>query len=192
MKVLGAAPWKRRLRLAPALGAIGLSGALFLGPSGAVASLRPFGGTEATSGATSAYASAELGQLTLSSGVLLERTDARFLAGWSSPAASCRATRRVVIDATLTYSPLSRGTTTPGTFRLHQVGEVANCGESGPNFGVSFSASAHHLLCSGGRWLPGRYTLSATAIVTAPSGSTPDTTLRAVADLTTEEAPPCP
>lgn len=180
----------KRVRRAPALGAIGVCGALLLGGSGGSASLTPLGG-DATTGLTSAYASAELGHLTLTSAVLLGSTNVRFLGGWSSPAASCRATRRIVIDASLAYTPFARASSAARTYRLHRVGDVANCAESGPSFGMSFSASAHHLSCKGGRWRPGQYTLSTTAIVTASSGPT-DTTLRAIADLTTEEASSCP
>ncbi|HET9061503.1 MAG TPA: hypothetical protein VFN61_16420 [Acidimicrobiales bacterium] len=170
-------------------GAVGICGLLLVVPSGSLMWTGFAAGGGTTTGQTSAYASAGTGQFTLSAGVLLGSNDVRFLAGWSNPAASCRATRRVVVDATLAYTPPSSATR---VFRLHRAGDLANCVESGPNFGPSFSATRNHLSCNDGRWLPGQYTFSTTAIVAAPNGATPDTTLRAVADLTTGEAPPCP
>lgn len=187
------ARWPRgALPCAATRGVLCICGVLLVVPTGALAGARSAAGADATARPTSAYASAGLGQLTLTAEVVLGSNDVRFLAGWSSPAASCRTTRRVVVDATLTYTPRSSAMSSTKMFRLRRVGDIANCGESGPNFGMSFSASHHRLSCKGGRLLPGQYTLSTTAILAAPNGATPDTTLRAVADLTTGVAPPCP
>ncbi|MHB1783753.1 MAG: hypothetical protein ACYCTE_13925 [Acidimicrobiales bacterium] len=178
-----------RARCVPLVVGIVLSGLAFVEPPASAAQV--LGGTYGPASPTSAYASAGLGKLTLTSAVLLDSTGAHFLAGWLSSAASCRATRHVVLDATLHYSPLPRAPGSTRSFHLGKLGTIANCGESGPNFAVSFSASRHHLACKGGRWLPGQYSFSTTAIVTAPNGATPDVSLRAEADLNTAEDAPC-
>lgn len=168
------------------------SSALLVLLSGGLTSATSLGGAGTVTSPTSAYASAQLGHLTLTSAVLFEHNDVRFLGGWSSPAASCQATRRVVVVATLAYSSPSYATNSTRMLRWHRVGDVTNCGESGPNFGVNFPASRSLTSCSNGQWRPGQYLLTSTAIVTAPNGSTPDTTLRVTADLTTTEIQLCP
>ena len=170
-----------------ALGAIGVGAVVVLGPQNGVLKLQPLGG--GTSTPTSAYASAGLGHLTLDSAVILKGDAASFLAGWSDPTVGCRASRRVVVDATLSYAPSGPGSSTK-TLRFTRIGEVVNCAEAGPNLGVTVSGAAHGLACANGQWLPGRYTLTTTGIV-ATSVSAGDATLRSIADLTTTDTTPC-
>ncbi len=173
----------------PLVAGIALSGLAFVGPAASL--IRISQGARSPASPMSAYGIAGLGKLTLTSAVLLSDTGARFLAGWLSPAASCSATRHVVLDATLQYSPLPRAPGSTRSFRLGKLGTVANCSESGPNFGVSFSAGRHHLACNNLRWLPGQYSFSTTVIATAPNGATPDVSLRAEANLQWIQPTPC-
>jgi hypothetical protein len=170
--------------------ALVICGALHAGGAArAGASTKPVPGGPATP--TSAYATAGLGSLTVTSAIVIGGTTVRFLGGWSSPAASCQASRRVVLDATLDYQPFSPAPRPARLFRLQRRGAVENCSESGPNLVLAFPVRRLGLSCPAGVWHRGRYELSATALVTAPNGMAPDTSLRAVADLVTNESTPC-
>ena len=182
-------------KYAPSLLVIGLCSVAFVGPPtperSAMAVLAAHTRSGPVPSPTSAYASAALGKLTLTSAVLLSDTGAQLLAGWQSAAAGCGATRRLVVDTTIEYVPSGGPTRRARTFRLDKTGAVTNCGESGPSFGFGFSARHYHLSCPDGTWLPGTYSFSTTAIVAAPGGLTPDVTLRSVADLHSTKAAPC-
>lgn len=180
--------WRRHPTIA--FSVIVILGLLIAGETGSATAARSVQAAEVRAAPTRAYASAALGHLLLSAAVFFGSVDVRFLAGWSSAAADCRSTRRVVIDATLAYTPLRSVHGLSRVFSLHRAGGIANCGESGPNFGEYRSASELHLACGDGRWLPGHYSLTATAVVPIDA-ATPDMTLRAVADLVTGGSPSC-
>jgi hypothetical protein len=104
-----------------------------------------------------AYGMAERGKLKLVAGVLLDERGGEMKGVWLDASQGCRAQRtlRVTIQIDL-VNP--NGTTT--RVRRSRRGVVDNCAEGGPNFGYDLRPRALKLGCAGGRWKPGRYSMT--------------------------------
>jgi len=103
------------------------------------------------------YGLAERGKLKLVAGVLLDERGGEMKGVWLDASQGCRAQRtlRVAIQIDLVNPD---GTTT--RVRRSRRGVVDNCAEGGPNFGYDLRPRALKLGCAGGRWKPGRYSMT--------------------------------
>lgn len=135
---------------------------------------------------TVAFATASFAKLTVEGSVDVGTRSAQLDGGWLSPAASCAARRRVRVSGTVDYAPLPGGKVAARSFTVARLGAVANCGESGPSFGVEISGRDAGLACANGAWIQGRYRFTASVVASAPSGAAPDTSLRASATVEVE------
>lgn len=138
---------------------------------------------------TRAYAATALGKLSVTAEVVFAGATARFLGGWSNPTVSCSATRRVVLEATISYVPAPATPGPPRRVSSRTTGHVANCPPGGQGLDLGYLAKHVRLACPGGRWRPGNYDLVATVIVAG--GSPTDVALSAEAELSSTKEVQC-
>ncbi len=104
-------------------------------------------------GEPTAFGTARLGSLTVTSSVLLSAKAVDMRGVWNDTKVACTVSRplrvRVLVDR------VAGGKTTrvrrAGTFR------DTNCAEGGPNVGFTLRARSIGLACPNGRWKPGLY-----------------------------------
>ena len=103
------------------------------------------------------FAVTERGSFKLVAGVLLHTTGGEMKGVWIDEKQNCRVQRtlRVAIEIDLVNPS---GTTT--RVKRFRSGVVDNCSEGGPNFGYDLKPRALKLGCAGGRWRPGRYSMT--------------------------------
>ena len=100
---------------------------------------------------------AERGKLKLVAGVLLDERGGEMKGVWLDASQGCRAQRTLRVEIQIDLVNLN-GTTT--RVRRSRRGAVENCAEGGPNFGYDLKPRALKLGCAGGRWKPGRYSMT--------------------------------
>jgi hypothetical protein len=100
---------------------------------------------------------AERGKLKLVAGVLLDERGGEMKGVWLDASQGCRAQRTLRVTIQIDLVNLN-GTTT--RVRRSRRGVVDNCAEGGPNFGYDLRPRALKLGCAGGRWKPGRYSMT--------------------------------
>ena len=127
------------------------------------------------------FASAELGNFEIISGVLVENKTVDQRGVWLDDTAACSKRRVLRVRATLFYAPASGPTK---RVVRNRRGRVANCSEGGPNLGFTLRAKRYGLACADGAWLPGTY-----SFITRTTHR--GTRLRAVASLTWEKTGTC-
>ena len=103
------------------------------------------------------YGIAERGKLKLVAGVLLDERGGEMKGVWLDASQGCRAQRTLRVTIQIDLVNLN-GTTT--RVRRSRRGVVDNCAEGGPNFGYDLRPRALKLGCAGGRWKPGRYSMT--------------------------------
>ena len=107
----------------------------------------------AAGGEPTAFGSARLGTLTVTSSVLVSPKAADMRAVWNDTKAPCAESRRLPVR--ILVDRVAAGKTTrvrrAGTFR------DGNCAEGGPNVGFTLGARAAGMACPDGRWKPGLY-----------------------------------
>ena len=103
------------------------------------------------------YGMAERGKLKLVAGVLLDERGGEMKGVWLDASQSCAARRTLRVEIQIDLVNLN-GTTT--RVRRARRGAVDNCAEGGPNFGYDLTPRAWKLGCAGGRWRPGRYSMT--------------------------------
>jgi len=99
----------------------------------------------------------ERGSFKLVAGVLLHTTGGEMKGVWLDASQSCAARRTLRVAIQIDLVNLN-GTTT--RVRRSRRGVVDNCAEGGPNFGYDLKPRALKLGCAGGRWRPGRYSMT--------------------------------
>lgn len=147
--------------------------------------------TPAAPAPTRAYAAAALGKLSVTAEVVLAGATVRFLGDWSNPTVSCSATRRVVLESTLSYVPARAKPGPPRFVSSRKIGHVVNCPQAGHGLDFSYLAKSVQLACPGGRWRPGNYDLMATVIVAGAGGTPTEGALSAEAELSSTQEVPC-
>jgi hypothetical protein len=103
------------------------------------------------------YGLAERGKLKVVAGILLGDRGGEMKGVWLDASQSCAARRTLRVEIQIDLVNLN-GTTT--RVRRSRRGAVENCAEGGPNFGYDLSPRAWKLGCAGGRWRPGRYSMT--------------------------------
>jgi len=101
----------------------------------------------------SATGVAEKGSLKVVSRALLAPKSGELMGVWLNERRPCAEQRRLRVSFLV---DLVRGATTTRRTGARS-GLVANCAESGPNFGFIKSAAVLGMACPSGRWKPGRY-----------------------------------
>lgn len=102
----------------------------------------------------SAFGHARQGTLELVSGAVLDDTRAYLMGTFSDPKRSCARTRRIRVNASVTYLTQSgqrKRVSRSGAFT------AVNCAEGGPNRGFTLAARSMGLSCPSGRWKRGNY-----------------------------------
>lgn len=103
------------------------------------------------------YGLAERGKLKVVAGILLGERGGEMKGVWLDASQSCAARRTLRVEIQIDLVNLN-GTTT--RVKRSRRGAVENCAEGGPNFGYDLTPRAWKLGCAGGRWRPGRYSLT--------------------------------
>jgi hypothetical protein len=103
------------------------------------------------------YGLAERGKLKVVAGILLGDRGGEMKGVWLDDSQSCLARRTLRVEIQIDLVNLN-GTTT--RVRRSRRGAVENCAEGGPNFGYDLTPRAWKLACAGGRWRPGRYSMT--------------------------------
>ena len=103
------------------------------------------------------FGMAQRGSFKLVAGVLLSPAGGEMKGVWLDAKKGClaRRTLRVSISIDL-VNAVGKTTRVKRTRR----GTVDNCAEGGPNFGFDLAPRSLGLGCSGGRWKPGRYSMT--------------------------------
>ncbi|MFN2467177.1 MAG: hypothetical protein ABR521_03465 [Gaiellaceae bacterium] len=129
----------------------------------------------------SAFGHARQGTFELVSGAVLDDTRAYLMGTFSDPKRPCTQTRRIRVDASVTYL-----TQAGQRKRVNRSGAftAVNCAEGGPNRGFTLSARSMGLACPNGSWKRGNY-----SFVTETRDVR--TKLRAVASLLWREPDGC-
>jgi hypothetical protein len=102
-------------------------------------------------GEPTAYAHAQLGSLSVVSGVLVSRSAADMRGVWNDEHVSCKTTRYLTVKILIDYSPTGKRFARTGRFK------DVNCAEGGPNVGFTITARQAGFTCPSGAWKPGRY-----------------------------------
>jgi hypothetical protein len=136
------------------------------------------GGSDATGGETSTFAHAQVGSLSVVSGVIVTRAAADMRGVWSDEHVSCRTTRLLTVKILIDHVPSGKRFARSGRFK------DTNCAEGGPNVGFTITARQAGLACPNGAWKPGRYDFVTTTIE-------PTKKLLATASLLWTNSKPC-
>lgn len=104
-----------------------------------------------------AYALAQRGSLKVVANVLLAPAGGEMKGVWLDAAQRCVADRTLRVEIHIDLVGASGKTTRIVRSRR---GSVRNCSEGGPNFGFDLVPRTLGLGCSGGRWRPGRYSMT--------------------------------
>src|SRR2546423_4098888 len=102
-----------------------------------------------TVAAPSAYAHAQLGSLSVVSGVLVSRTAVDMRGVWNDEHVPCSTNRRLTVRVIIDHQPSGKRISRAGRFL------DPNCAEGGPNVGFTLSARKIGLACPNGAWKPG-------------------------------------
>ncbi len=108
----------------------------------------------AAAGEPGTFASAHLGSLSVTSGVLVSTRAVDMRGVWLDETKPCTTNRRLRIRAEIDYVPRQgnpRRVVRAGTFL------DVNCAEGGPNVGFTITARSIGLACPNGTWKPARY-----------------------------------
>ena len=103
------------------------------------------------------YGMAQRGSFKLVAGVILNERGGEMKGIWLDAKQGCRARR--ALDVSLAIDLVSAAGKTTRVKRTRR-GRVDNCAEGGPNFGFDLAPRALGLGCPGGRWRPGRYSMT--------------------------------
>jgi hypothetical protein len=106
------------------------------------------------------FASAKLGSLSVTSGVLVSPKDVDMRGVWTDTKRPCTEQRKLAIKAQIDYVD-KKGKT--HRLILSKAFKDPNCAEGGPNVGFTISARTAVLACPNGKWKPGLYTFVTTA-----------------------------
>jgi hypothetical protein len=134
--------------------------------------------TASAAGEPTAYAHAQLGSLSVVSGVLVSRTAADMRGVWSDEHLSCKTTRLLTVKILIDHGPSGQRFARAGRFK------DGNCAEGGPNVGFTITARQAGLACKSGAWRPGRYDF-------VTSTTEPTKNLLATASLLWTNLKPC-
>jgi len=101
-----------------------------------------------------AFGSARLGSLSVTSGVLVSGRAVDLRGVWNDTKVSCLANRRLRVRAVVDFVP-ARGK--PRRFERTGTFRDVNCAEGGPNVGFTLTARRLGFACPSGSWKPARY-----------------------------------
>jgi hypothetical protein len=114
--------------------------------------------TASAAGEPTAYGHAQLGSLSVVSGVLVTRMAADMRGVWNDEHVSCKTTRLLAVKILIDHVPSGKRIARSGRFK------DANCAEGGPNVGFTITARKAGLACPNGAWKPGRYDFVTTTL----------------------------
>ena len=132
-------------------------------------------------GEPAAYATASVGSLSVTSGIVLSAKDADMRGVWLDPKAACTVNRRLRVKAEINYIPFQGA---PRRFVRSGKFLDPNCAEGGPNVGFTISARNLKIACPNGTWRPARYALLTETLE-------PTKSLKATASLLWEKRSRC-
>ena len=137
--------------------------------------------TAAAAGEPEVFASSRIGNLDVTSSVLVTPKNVDMRGGWVDNTRPCSETRLLDVKVNverIQSNGQSRRVRRMGTFR------TTNCAEGGPNMGFTLNAKAIGFGCANGRWKPGRYDFTTTTVDHRKR-------LRAVASVNWLQTQPC-
>src|SRR5437660_12007462 len=105
-----------------------------------------FAARAAAAGEPATYAHAQLGSLSVVSGVLVSRTAADMRGVWNDEHVKCAVTRRLTVRILIDHFPTGKRISRAGRFK------DGNCAEGGPNVGFTMTARRAGLACPNGAW----------------------------------------
>ncbi len=104
-----------------------------------------------------AYGVAQRGALKVVAAVLLTERGGEMKGVWLDGMKGCLNRRSLRVAIHIDLVSLAGKTT---RVKRSRTGFVDNCAEGGPNFGYDLSPRALGMGCAGGRWRPGRYSMT--------------------------------
>ena len=105
-------------------------------------------------GEPASMATARLGTLTVTSGIVVSSKAADMHGVWNDTKVACTVNRRLTVKAEVNYIPAGGN---PKRFVRRGTFLDTNCAEGGPNVGFTIRARAAGFACPNGAWKPARY-----------------------------------